>query len=296
MKIERMFAIVVFLLHKRLVSAEELAEKLEVSKRTIYRDIDSLCAAGVPIISYLGKNGGFTLSERYQLDKLTFSDTEKKLVMDSLTLEQELFEGRQLSTLQQKLALFQEAHHTSFTLASATLHRDTIEQETKNKIQQLFTFIQQEQAIEISYVAQNGHFTTRTVLPIKLHLQNGSWYIEAFCQMREAYRFFKLTRIRKMETVDSSIDKPLHSSQAERPAQLEKIILQFSLSEHGKLYDFFIEEELVIQQEHIIATFFYDITNDLLPFIRMFGSKVKILAPAWLQQKHLQEIQKILES
>lgn len=295
MKVERMFAIVVFLLHKRLVSAEELAEKLEVSKRTIYRDIDSLCAAGVPIISHLGKNGGVTLAERYQLDKLTFSDAEKKLVMDGVTLEQQLFEGQQLSSLQQKLALFHE-EQVPFTLTQATLHRAIIEQETKHKIQQLLSFIQQEQAIEISYVAQNGHFTTRIILPIKLHLQNGSWYVEAFCQLREAYRFFKLTRIRAMQVANILVNQPPPALQAKRPVRLEKITLQFALSEHGKLYDFFTEEELIIQQEYIIVTFSYDITNDLFPFIRMFGSKVKILAPDWLQQKNLQEIQKILES
>ncbi|WP_042478049.1 helix-turn-helix transcriptional regulator [Bacillus ndiopicus] len=296
MKIERMFAIVVFLLHKRIVSAEELAEKLEVSKRTIYRDIDSLCAAGIPIVSHLGKNGGFTLADRYQLDKLTFSDTEKKLVMDGITLGNELFEEQQLANLQHKLALFQEEHHASFTLSNATLHRDIIEQQTKNKIQQLLTFIQHEQAIEISYVAQNGHFTTRTILPIKLHLQNGSWYVEAFCQMREAYRFFKLTRIRAMEAVEVNINQPLPTPTTERPVKLEQVVLQFTLSEHGKLYDFFTEEELFIGPEHIVATFYYDITNDILPFIRMFGSKVKILAPTWLQEKHLEEIKKILES
>ncbi|WP_107942425.1 helix-turn-helix transcriptional regulator [Metasolibacillus fluoroglycofenilyticus] len=296
MKVERMFAIVVFLLHKRIVTADELAERLEVSKRTIYRDIDSLCAAGIPIVSHLGKNGGFTLADRYQLNKLTFSDTEKKLVMDGITLGNELFEEQQLANLQQKLALFQEEYDISFTLSNATLHRNIIEQQTKNKIQQLLAFIENEQAIEISYVAQNGHFTTRTVLPIKLHLQNGSWYAEAFCQLREAYRFFKLTRIRTMETIEATIKQPLLVSTTERPVELEQIILQFGLSEHGKLYDFFTEGELAIHSEHIIAKFHYDITNDILPFIRMFGSKVKILAPAWLQQKHLEEIKKILES
>lgn len=77
MKTERMLSILIYLLQKKKVSAEELAIKFEVSKRTIYRDMDALSSIGIPIISYLGKNGGFTLIDTYQLDKFTFNDVEK---------------------------------------------------------------------------------------------------------------------------------------------------------------------------------------------------------------------------
>ncbi|WP_240688204.1 HTH domain-containing protein [Bacillus sp. BH2] len=79
MKTARMFSILIYLLKKNKVSAEELANEFEVSTRTIYRDMDALSSIGIPIISYLGKNGGFTLIDNYQLDKFTFNDEEKKL-------------------------------------------------------------------------------------------------------------------------------------------------------------------------------------------------------------------------
>ncbi|MGR5984705.1 helix-turn-helix transcriptional regulator [Bacillus cytotoxicus] len=92
MKTERMLSILIYLLRKKdIISAEELANTFEVSKRTIYRDIDALSAIGIPIISYLGKNGGFTLIDNYRLDKFTFSEEEKRFLLEGLTLKSELF-------------------------------------------------------------------------------------------------------------------------------------------------------------------------------------------------------------
>lgn len=100
MKTARMFSILIYLLKRNIVSAEELANEFEVSTRTIYRDIDALSSIGIPIISYLGKNGGFTLIDNYQLDKFTFNDEEKKFLLEGLTLKNELFDTNQLSILQ----------------------------------------------------------------------------------------------------------------------------------------------------------------------------------------------------
>ncbi|MBJ7968242.1 YafY family transcriptional regulator, partial [Bacillus cereus] len=76
--------------------------------RTIYRDMDALSSIGIPIISYLGKNGGFTLIDNYQLDKFTFNEEEKKFLLEGLTLKNELFDTNQLSILQRKIELLKE--------------------------------------------------------------------------------------------------------------------------------------------------------------------------------------------
>jgi len=102
MKTARMFSLLIYLLKKNIVSAEELANKFEVSKRTIYRDIDALSSIGIPIISYLGKNGGFTLIDNFQLDKFTFNEEEKKFLLEGLTLKNDLFDNNHLSILQKK--------------------------------------------------------------------------------------------------------------------------------------------------------------------------------------------------
>ncbi|MCU5305659.1 YafY family transcriptional regulator, partial [Bacillus toyonensis] len=204
MKTARMFSILIYLLKKNIVSAEELANEFEVSTRTIYRDMDALSSIGIPIISYLGKNGGFTLIDNYQLDKFTFNEEEKKFLLEGLTLKNELFDTNQLSILQRKIELLKENkedYHSNITITSSTLHREIIEDETKSKIKKILSIIDEGNKICISYVSQTANVTSRIIQPLKLNFMNGSWYLEAFCESRKALRLFKLTRIRNMEVI-----------------------------------------------------------------------------------------------
>ncbi|HDR5353051.1 TPA: YafY family transcriptional regulator [Bacillus thuringiensis] len=303
MKTARMFSILVYLLNKDIVSAEELANKFEVSKRTIYRDIDVLSSIGIPIISYLGKNGGFTLIDNYQLDKFTFSEEEKKFLLESLTLKNELFDNNQLAILQKKIELLKEnkeEFHSSITISSSTLHRETIEEETKIKIKEILFIMGEGNKISISYVAQTANITSRIIQPLKLNFMNGSWYLEAFCESRQALRLFKLTRIRSMGVIYDNT-RTIYSVKNEhltnKVLKLEKIVLLFSKNQLGKLYDFFTEDEIkVLEDGNLKVTFHYDINKNLLPFLLMFGRHVKILSPLWLKNEYRNEIEFIYKS
>ncbi|MEO4053111.1 YafY family protein [Solibacillus sp. CAU 1738] len=303
MKTERMFSILIYLLKKHLVSAEELAEKFEVSKRTIYRDMDALSAVGIPIISYLGKNGGFTLIDSFQLDKFTFSEDEKKILLEGLALKNDLFDNNHLSILQNKIELLKEnkdEHFSNMTIASATLHRKSIEEETKLKIQQILAVIEQDNQMRISYVSQTSSTSSRIIQPIKLNFMNGSWYLEAFCETKKANRLFKLTRIRNIEVITDNT-KITYVEDTEIPLikteKVEEIVLLFSKSELGKLYDFFTDDEISLQEDgHLKVTFDYDTNKNLLPFLLMFGRHVKIESPLWLKNQYVNEIKFIYES
>lgn len=301
MKSSRMFSILIYLLQKQKVSAEELANTLEVSTRTIYRDMDALSSMGIPIISYLGKNGGFTLLDNYQLDRFTFNEEEKKSLIEGLNLKDELFDHHNLSTLQRKIELLQEnkdENHPTISISSSTLHRETIEGETKRKIKKLLSIMEQGYKIRISYVSQTANITHRTIQPITLHFMNGSWYVEAFCESKEALRLFKLTRIRNIEVIYEKVriemkENPIFPTSTNP----ETITLLYSQSERGKLYDFFTDDEIVILEDgRIKVTFTYDINKNLLPFLLMFGRHVKILSPDWLKRDYLNEIKFIYES
>lgn len=303
MKTSRMFSILIYLLQKQKVSAEELATTFEVSTRTIYRDMDALSSMGIPIISYLGKNGGFTLIDNYQLDRFTFNEEEKKILIEGLSLQNELFNHHNHSTLLRKIELLKEnkeADPSTFSISTSTLHRETIENETKDKIKKVLSSIEQENKIRISYVSQTANMTSRIILPLKLHFMNGSWYVEAFCEFKEALRLFKLTRIRSMEVIHGKT-RHVFNEKTDFPtmmsAKSEEITLIFSKSELGKLYDFFTDDEiLVLEAGHIKVTFTYDTNKNLLPFLLMFGRHVKILSPQWLKNDYLNEIKFIYES
>lgn len=303
MKTARMFSILIYLLKKNIVSAEELADEFEVSKRTIYRDMDTLSSIGIPIISYLGKNGGFTLIDNYQLNKFTFNEEEKKFLLEGLTLKNELYDNNQLSTLQNKIELLKEnkeEYHSTITISSSTLHRESIEEETKGKIKKIHSIMDEGRKICISYVSQTANVSSRIIQPVKLNFMNGSWYLEAFCELKNAMRLFKLTRIRNMEVIHDR-NRTTYTEKNEyltnKSAKMEKIILLFSQSELGKLYDFFTEDEIkVLENESLQVTFHYDINKNLLPFILMFGRHVKVISPIWLKNQYMNEIEYIYKS
>lgn len=303
MKTARMFSILIYLLKKKLVSADELAGEFEVSKRTIYRDMDALSAIGIPIISYLGKNGGFTLIDNYQLDKFTFNEEEKKFLLEGLTLKSELFDNHQLSVLQRKIELLKEnkeEFHSNITITSSTLHRETIEEETKVKIKKVLSIIDEGSKICIHYVSQTANISSRVIQPLKLNFMNGSWYLEAFCESKKALRLFKLTRIRNMEVIyDNTRTAYTEANEylTAKSVKIEKIVLLFSKSELGKLYDFFTEDEIsVLEDGSLKVAFNYDSAKNILPFLLMFGRHVKILSPLWLKNEYQNEIKFIYES
>ncbi|MBK3494204.1 YafY family transcriptional regulator [Viridibacillus sp. YIM B01967] len=303
MKTERMFSILIYLLKKKKVSAEELANEFEVSKRTIYRDMDALSSIGIPIISYLGKNGGFTLIDNYQLDKFTFNEEEKKFLLEGLTLKNELFNNNQLSILQRKIELLKEnkeEFNPTITVLSSTLHRESIEEETKVKIKNILSIIEDGHKISISYVSQTANRSSRIIQPLKLNFMDGSWYLEAYCEGKMALRLFKLTRIRNMEVIQETTRTAYTERNeyiANREMKMEKITLMFSKSELGKLYDFFTEDEIsILEDGHIEVAFNYDVNKNILPFILMFGRHVKILSPQWLKDEYMNEIKFIYKS
>lgn len=119
-------------------------------------------------------------------------------------------------------------------------------------------------------MSQTANLSSRIIQPLKLNFMNGSWYLEAFCESRKALRLFKLTRIRSMEVIyDSTRTAYNEKSEYEtnQEAKVEKIILLFSKSELGKLYDFFIDDEIeVLKDGDLKVTFYYDSNKNVLPF------------------------------
>lgn len=213
-------------------------------------------------------------------------------------MKNELFNSHQLSILQRKIELLQENnedYHPPITVLSSTLHRETIEAETKVKVKNILSVIEDGHKICISYVSQTANLSNRIIQPLKLNFMNGSWYLEAYCEDKEALRLFKLTRIRNMELIkDKARSVYSHSNcyLANSDSNMEQIILLFSKSELGKLYDFFTDDEIsILEDRRLKVTFNYDVNKNILPFIMMFGRHVKILSPQWLKDEYMNEIE-----
>lgn len=302
-KLQRLLATITLLLNHTRLSATFLADTFSVSKRTIYRDIETLEGSGLPIVSYSGQQGGFALLPNYKLTQQLFTEDEKNLLLNALRQQKELIPVDNFLEIEAKLhgLLQQEMAVEKINLDSSTLHRPEIEKSIFDKITWLRHIILTEKNIEIQYISLNGDISKRIICPKQLNLTNGSWYLEAFCYLRKAVRFFKLTRIQTYQQVDKfelmpEISLPtVGDNSVDNFLPYQQVLLSFNSDQLGRLVDYFTLEEMTIQESEIIVEFSQRIPAKLLPLLLMFGTDVQILQPVGLAELHLQEIKKIYQ-
>lgn len=196
MQESRLFRIVYYLLDKGKSTAPELAEKFEVSVRTIYRDIDIISSMGIPVYAMQGKGGGITLLDNFVLDKSLLSTREKEQILMALQgiIATEPNNSDELLT---KLGSLFQTKNTNW------IEVDFSNWVKRNPGQDIFQLIKSaifsRNIISFQYFSSNRESTKRRVEPLKLVFKSKDWYLYGFCLMRNDYRFFKLTRIREME-------------------------------------------------------------------------------------------------
>lgn len=299
-KIERILAIIVLLLENEIVSTAQLAQRFEVTKRTIFRDIETIELAGFPIVSHPGRNGGFSFVNSFKLRTHTYSNEERQELINALSVKEELFGiSDQQNTIKEKIMLLQRnlgeenQTKTRFSFESPTMHRQEIEAETKVKINAINRALKQNRKLLIDYVDNKGEHTKRIIHPYEMILKNGSWYIYSYCEYREAFRYFKITRIRQLAIHHTQFKTHQYTSQRLTEANEGLIQLRFRKEDLGKLYDYYTEEEIKVTNTHIEVSIYAKQQKTILPFLLMFGNGVTVIAPIELQEQHKQEILKL---
>lgn len=222
MQESRLFKIVYYLLDKGKSTAPELAEKFEVSIRTIYRDLDAISAAGIPIYAMQGKGGGISLLQDYILDKSLLSDQEKEKILMAL---QGIIatEDTKADELLSKLGgIFQTKIQDWIEVDFSDWIKNTPNQDVFNTIKgAIFT----KNTIKFSYFGSNGSFSKRTAEPIKLVFKSKDWYLYGFCLLKNDFRFFKLTRIKDLEVLAETFTRDVphtHSMPFAKPFSATK--------------------------------------------------------------------------
>lgn len=185
------------------MTANELAEKLEVSKRTIYRDIEALHMAGIPVVSFPGQGGGLGILENYKLDKKFLSINELEQILVGLNALKSIGVETNIDTLITKLDMEKKAG--IFENANTFIDLSTWFDDTYLKVflSEFKKAVKNKKIIAIEYQAKNG-FSKRKLEPYKIVFKYAAWYLFAFCLEREDYRLFKLNRIVSVEMLDTS--------------------------------------------------------------------------------------------
>ena len=220
MQIGRMFQLVYLLLERKVMTAAELAGRFEVSQRTIYRDVEALAQAGIPIYAERGRGGGIRLTENFVLNKTALSEDERRDILSALRSVEAAGAGETTAALDKLSALFGgegedwlEVDFSAWDQASPITGRFRLLKEA----------IFARQAVSFRYSGAGGSTGARTVEPAKLVFRGMDWYLLAWCRMREDWRYFKLTRMDAPVLLpDRFHPRPPPAAREEAPAPVDQ--------------------------------------------------------------------------
>lgn len=294
MQESRLFQIVYYLLDKGQATAPELAERFEVSVRTIYRDIDALSGAGIPVYAEAGRNGGIRLMHDFVLDQAVLSEEEKQEILtalQSINITQGIGESQ---TLQKLSAMF---HLPSDNWLEVDFSRWGNQGFDKEKFEILKTAVIRRRHVRICYAGSDGTVGERIVQPYKLVYKSKAWYLKAFCTEKQDMRTFKLNRILEMMLLEESfVCRSFPEEQDESVDDYPLITLLFPKEMAYRVYDEF-EANQIERQENgdLIATARMPEGAWLLSFLLSFGTQVEILSPGYLREEIVRQAEEILK-
>ncbi len=203
MKIDRLLEIVIYLLNHENVSARELAERFHVSVRTIQRDMVSITEAGIPVYSNQGKSGGYSILPSYKVKNCNIHQEEQQLIQQALESLATSYANETLAGLIEKYHLLLEQEQSIFF--DFGIAREN--QQVQKTNQMLKHAIEANALVEFFYRDAQGKETQRLVEPLAMQYKWYSWYLFAWSVPQEAYRTFKVARIRKLQITPGKSDR-----------------------------------------------------------------------------------------
>ena len=283
MQIDRLIQIVFLLLRHENITAKQLAEELCVSTRTIYRDINILSVAGIPITSQKGFGGGLSLLQGFSLYKSYFTQEEQNNIVQALQILKSSNYPDADKSLNKVAGLF------SHNLQSEWLEIDFSywgsPEKERNNITALERAIINKYVITFTYFNAELTVTHQTVDPLKLVFKSHSWYLVAYSENKKDIRTFKMSRIRELQITSQLFDRELPKDFSITPVYKEEyntpvFILHFSEKIAYKVYDEFQEKYIKkLDDGTLEVTFRYQLSDWTFLYLLSFGEYVEIIEP-----------------
>lgn len=287
MSVNRLFQMVYLLLKNRRMTAAALAERFEVSVRTIYRDVDALSAAGVPVYAVPGKGGGVALMDHYVLDRAAFSEAEQQQLLTALqSLPSGACRGAE-EVLEKLSGLFQRAEPDWLQV---DMSRWGDAGADNAKFAALKEAILERRTVAFTYVSAYGPASRRRALPARLVFKGRAWYLQAFCLERQAYRTFKLSRLLELEVLEETFDRPLapppiDGGGAGGPPEV-LLRLRFSPAMAFRVYDEFDEGCITREPEGgLLVSVAFPEDGWVYGYLLSFGAGVQVLEPERVRRR-----------
>ena len=210
MKYQIMIGMLFTLLAKRKVSAGELAAKYGVSKRSVYRYVDEMTVAGIPIDLSRGAQGGIYISDAYKLPRGLFTRDEYARTVDAMRVMNDALRDPDLTNAIEKLTSLMKREKFDTSLSGNILVDSGTwgdERRFADKLALIERATEERMALEIDYTDRGGERTQRTILPHLLVYKQNVWYVYAWCRTREAFRLFKIGRMRTVIGTEETFER-----------------------------------------------------------------------------------------
>ena len=292
MQTERLFEVVYTLLDRGRVTAQELADKLNVSKRTILRDIETLTLAKVPIYTTQGKGGGVSLLDGYVLDKAVLSDEEKEQIL--LGIKTLLPTGGASGKALSKLGSLFSVKNTDWI--EVDFSRWSNPTHDREKFDTLKNAVTQRKALAFSYPNSVGEISERKAYPLKLVFQGQA------CLLKEDYRTFKINRMIDLQVLPETFDAALYAPPPVVPQNIPphvKIHIRaiFTATVAYRVYDEFNIEDI---SKNADGSFTVDTSMPfdewVYGYFLSYGDNVRILEPTALRETLQEKIREMLKN
>ena len=298
MKLDRLLGILTILLQKDRVSAPELAKKFEVGRRTIGRDIDALCMAGIPVVTHQGSGGGISIAEGFKLDKSVLSVEELSGMIAALKGMGSVSKPSNIERTLDKLGANSAAVislREPVIIDLASHYKDQLIE----KIETIKRAVLENQMIEFDYFYEKGE-SHRRIEPCFVIFQWTAWYVFGFCLERSDFRLFKLQRLWNLRACDErftprEIPPEKHAPNTLFTANKEHaLVALFSPSEKHRLIDTYGLDCYTEIAEGLRFEIGFTNRAYMLSWLLGFGGSVKVLEPGFMAEDLQTAARKIL--
>ncbi|WP_291568191.1 MULTISPECIES: helix-turn-helix transcriptional regulator [unclassified Clostridium] len=308
MKIDRLLGILNILVSTERVTVQELAERFEVSKRTVFRDLDTLNKSGIPIVTYSGIGGGVSVVEGYKYKKSVLSKNDIKNIFTALSGFMSINRDNDLINLMAKVipeetsTIFSES---DYLIDLSSWFKDSITQE---KISDLREAIKNHKCISLEYISKSSR-KIRIIHPYKLVFKQSYWYLYSFCEDSNGFRLFKINRIASYTILDKNFEcKPIEKidlkndfSSALFNTEGSKTIYNVTL-EYDRVNEFLLTEKIDAKffkrdgyEEKGYIIFQVSDLDWTAGLVISLMDKVKVISPAQLKEKVKLQIKNMRE-
>lgn len=288
MKIDRLLGIIIYLLNHEKTTASFLAEYFNVSVRTIQRDIVTISSVGIPIYSYGGKKGGYSILPSYKIKNMNISNNEQQIIIKALESLETSYSTELVKTLLEKYNAIIDKKEENNVFWDFSITKENNQVQNYNTL--LEECIADKKIVYIRYRNAKGNVSNQCIEPLAIHYKWYAWYLLAYSFTKEEYRTYKIARIGELN-ISKQISSLKHPDIKELMKKLEmeyyetciSIEINFSKDEISLIKEYFPDTFIgkIENTDDMYRTFINVPAKERLwkALLLSFGDKVKIINP-----------------